>query len=183
MTQSSSEASFWVTFSGRSKLHYQCAFADRSHFTLGKVKRFSPDQRCSMLMCEGQVGTADQGCGRRTQLNKICHQGRTTNKRNWLPEKSLGAEIKQKQPEKNITQTTPAGCYSAARKDAKPLSATAVKGKSKPAFISATINVFKLVQPLIWEKKNPIISHRTISITGRKQIKTCCSDCSVTLKL
>lgn len=107
-----------------------------------------------MLLREGRVGTEDQRCGWRTQLNKIYPQGHTANKQNRLPEKSLGTERRQKQPEKKkkITQRTPAGCYGAAGKDAKKLSGAAAKGKAKPAFISATINDFRFLHPLICKK-------------------------------
>lgn len=56
------------------------------------------------------------------------------------------------------------------------------EAESEPLFITTIINVFELVHPLIWKKKthkaNCFVLRRTIFLTVRKQIKTCCLDCS-----
>jgi len=67
-------------------------------------------------------------------------------------------EKKQKQPgkkKKKITQTAPAGCCGAARKDAKKPSAAAAKGKAKPTVISAAVNDLNWYI-LSFGKKNPL---------------------------
>lgn len=78
-------------------------------------------------------------------------------------------------------KTAAAGCYGAAGHNVKPLWATAGSRKRTPFYhynyqcvwISASSYLEKKIH-----KANCFVLRRTIFLTVRKQIKTCCLDCS-----